>query len=194
MPKTSEQCEKIRDEMRDRIITGSIKCFAKRGYSGCKISTLAEFIGIGQGTIYSYFPSKEAVFEAIIQKNAEPSKLAELLNAPYPAKEKIEKLTHIMFEEIRNKTLVAYMFVFNIRITEEQTNSNRFTDEYKKEPTNLLMEVIKQGQEEGTVASGDAYRMADFYWEVIHIIAMQQILDEEYQMPPQDYVNRILLL
>ena len=193
MPKTKEQCEQIREEMKERIIQGAIKCFAQRGYSGCKISTLAEYIGIAQGTVYSYFPSKEAIFEAIIQKSTENSHLEEILSSVSLAKAKIELLTHIMFEEIKNKTLTSYMFALNVRIVEEQTISNQFTKQYEKEPTKLLEKIVEQGQREGTVVGGNAYRLADFYWEVIHIIAMQQVIDESYQMPPEYFVNRLLL-
>ncbi len=39
--------------------------FAKNGFAGTKISDLAKHIGIGQGTLYIYFKSKEELFHEI---------------------------------------------------------------------------------------------------------------------------------
>ena len=51
MPKSSERCREIREEMKDKIIKESMLYFAKNGFSGTKISDLAKYIGIGQGTM-----------------------------------------------------------------------------------------------------------------------------------------------
>ena len=59
MPKSPEKCQEIREETRSKIFHDSMLYFAKNGFAGTKISDLAKHIGIGQGTIYIYFKSKE---------------------------------------------------------------------------------------------------------------------------------------
>ena len=59
MPKSPEKCQEIREETRSKILHDSMLYFAKNGFAGTKISDLAKHIGIGQGTIYIYFKSKE---------------------------------------------------------------------------------------------------------------------------------------
>ena len=49
MPKTLEQCKKIREEMRAKILKESALYFARYGFADTKISDLAKHIGIGQG-------------------------------------------------------------------------------------------------------------------------------------------------
>ena len=61
MPKSPEKCQEIREETRSKILHDSMLYFAKNGFAGTKISDLAKHIGIGQGTIYIYFKSKERV-------------------------------------------------------------------------------------------------------------------------------------
>ena len=58
MPKTKEQCKKMREDMRVKILKMSSLYFARNGFGDTKISDLAKHIGIGQGTIYLYFKSK----------------------------------------------------------------------------------------------------------------------------------------
>ena len=65
MPKSQERCQEIREETRSKILNDSMLYFAKNGFAGTKISDLAKHIGIGQGTLYIYFKSKEELFQEI---------------------------------------------------------------------------------------------------------------------------------
>ena len=49
------------------IIEAAAKVFANRGYSGTLMADIAREAGIGKGTIYEYFPSKEGLFFAVFE-------------------------------------------------------------------------------------------------------------------------------
>ena len=76
--------------------------FAKNGFSGTKMADLAKYIGIGQGTIYVYFKSKEDLFEAIHERISAKEDIKEmkvLWMLPVLAKQKI----HMLSESILKK-------------------------------------------------------------------------------------------
>ena len=52
-------------DKKTRIIQAAIKVFAKSGLEKGKIADVALEAGIGKGTVYEYFSSKDAIFEAI---------------------------------------------------------------------------------------------------------------------------------
>ena len=52
------------ERRREQILETAAKLFAKHGYANADTQLLAEELGVGKGTIYRYFPSKEAVFLA----------------------------------------------------------------------------------------------------------------------------------
>jgi len=52
---------------RSLIIEAAAKVFANRGYNGTIIADIATEAGIGKGTIYEYFLSKEDLFFAVFQ-------------------------------------------------------------------------------------------------------------------------------
>jgi AcrR family transcriptional regulator len=52
---------------RDRIIAAALTTFAQKGYAGTRIIEVARAAGIGKGTIYEYFRSKEALFFATLE-------------------------------------------------------------------------------------------------------------------------------
>ncbi len=52
---------------RSLIIEAAARVFANRGYNGTIIANIAREAGIGKGTIYEYFLSKEDLFFAVFQ-------------------------------------------------------------------------------------------------------------------------------
>lgn len=52
---------------RIRIIDAATRVFARKGYNGTRMSEVAQMAGIGKGTIYEYFRSKEALFFAVFE-------------------------------------------------------------------------------------------------------------------------------
>ena len=53
-----------KEEKRNHILEAAIKVFAKLGLPNAKMMHIAEAAGIGKGTIYEYFKSKEELFIA----------------------------------------------------------------------------------------------------------------------------------
>lgn len=63
-PRTPEQTQQIREERQAEILEAALKLFAEKGLHDTKVSEIAAEAGVSQGTVYWYFDSKEALFEA----------------------------------------------------------------------------------------------------------------------------------
>ncbi len=68
-PRTKEQFEAIRAKSRKAILRAALKLFAKKGYVETTTADIAWKVGISKGLIYAYFPSKDAILEAIISES-----------------------------------------------------------------------------------------------------------------------------
>lgn len=55
-----------KQEKRNQIIEAAVKVFARLGFPNTKMLQIAQTAGIGKGTIYEYFRSKEELFIAVI--------------------------------------------------------------------------------------------------------------------------------
>ncbi len=55
-------------DKRDVILTAALELFVERGFHGTAVPLVAERAGVGAGTIYRYFESKEALVNALYQK------------------------------------------------------------------------------------------------------------------------------
>lgn len=59
MPKVSTEHKERR---REQILEGARRCFGRHGYEGATVARLEAEIGLSRGAIFSYFPSKDALF------------------------------------------------------------------------------------------------------------------------------------
>ena len=58
----------IRARREEQILEAAAKLFAQHGYAEMATQALADTLGVGKGTIYRYFPSKEALFLAAVDR------------------------------------------------------------------------------------------------------------------------------
>lgn len=61
-------------ERRQQIIGAATEVFSRHGFQGTTMRQLARRAGISEAMIYHHFPSKEALYDAILEKKIEDSK------------------------------------------------------------------------------------------------------------------------
>ena len=190
MPKTEEQCKQMRDDMRARILRESAIYFAKNGFGNTKIGDLAKHIGIGQGTMYMYFKSKEELFEEIrktADNKEELKKMKLLVKLPIPAKLKIEKISAEMEKQLAENEEYAVKITIISQLMLEQKKDFSSNEFYKE-----LVKVIKQGQKEGSVVDGDPMYLADLYWGNIYLYALKRVFLNNPKTVTKETLSRLL--
>ncbi|MCF2642962.1 MAG: TetR/AcrR family transcriptional regulator [Lachnospiraceae bacterium] len=196
MPKSSERCREIREEMKEKIIKESMLYFAKNGFSGTKISDLAKYIGIGQGTIYVYFKSKEDLFSEIyrrINNSSDIKELKRLSHLPISARQKIHKLTQSIMENLKADKNYAAKVTLNTQMMLGEEDYASADTTYQSKLYQYTAQIIKQGQKEGSVVAGDAMKLSDYYWGVVYLYALKQLFTTSYEMISVKDLERILL-
>lgn len=63
--------ETRRQTRRDAIVQVAAQSFLEQGYAGTTMSGIATTLGGSKGTLWSYFPSKEALFVAVLDRLTE---------------------------------------------------------------------------------------------------------------------------
>lgn len=197
MPKSKERCQEIREEMRNTILQKSLLYFAKNGFAGTKISDLSRNIGIGQGTIYVYFESKEELFQEIMKMadcEKEVKQLKLLMHMPISAKKKLRKLSETVMEQLQTDESFAAMIALNTQMLLEKTadySSENTT--YRSELYECTAKIIEQGQKEGTMVEGASMKLADYYWGVIYLYSLKRLFTTEYEMITIEDLERTVL-
>lgn len=188
MPKSQERCQEIREETKNLIIKKSILFFARNGFAGTKISDLSKHIGIAQGTIYIYFKSKEELYDeifAISDKIAGNDKLTMLSGLPLPAEQKIRKMSDYFIKSLKDDEMFAAgIALYTQRLLEGEADQSFYMTTEK---------IIKQGQKEGSVVSGNSRKLSEFYWGVVYLYAVKSLYTSGSVMISSSDLSRILL-
>jgi AcrR family transcriptional regulator len=71
LPKAGKR-ELQKEARRTAIIDAALEAFTHQGFTATKLDDVAERAGIGKGTIYLYFDSKENLFEEVVRHNLFP--------------------------------------------------------------------------------------------------------------------------
>ncbi len=99
-------------DKREAILAGAVELFAEKGFYGTAVPEIAEKAGVGAGTIYRYFESKEAIVNALFQRNKSLLMAAVVDDFPYDAKTR-EQLHHFISRVLAfaRKHPVAFKFL-----------------------------------------------------------------------------------
>jgi AcrR family transcriptional regulator len=69
---------------RQAILDAALLTFAEHGFEAARLDDVAARAGVAKGTLYLYFPSKEALFEALVRNAVAPiiAQVSEIAAAP----------------------------------------------------------------------------------------------------------------
>ena len=59
----------LKDEVRDRILKAALEVFAAQGFIGATMAMIGERAGLGTASLYRYYKSKDALFDAVIPQS-----------------------------------------------------------------------------------------------------------------------------
>lgn len=54
------------------LLEAALDTFVAKGFTAARMEDIAKRAGVSKGTIYLYYPSKEAIFEALVRRNIIP--------------------------------------------------------------------------------------------------------------------------
>ena len=58
------------EDTKQKIIEKALELFAERGYDSVSVGEIAKAVGIKAPSLYNHFPSKQAIFDAIVESTA----------------------------------------------------------------------------------------------------------------------------
>src|SRR5438105_3013209 len=84
---------------REAILDAALELFAERGFHGTAVPLVAEKAGVGAGTVYRYFESKEKLVNALYQQWK--SRMAGCLFDQFPVDGPARTKFHALWEALR---------------------------------------------------------------------------------------------
>lgn len=108
--------EQQAEQRRIQLIDAALELFSERGIEATRVSDIARAAGVAQGLLYHYFPSKDALVAAIIERHGPLPLIFELLATPpdKPVRETLLDLTTRVYAFVQERRAFLHLIVRDI--------------------------------------------------------------------------------
>ncbi|HSR13114.1 MAG TPA: TetR/AcrR family transcriptional regulator [Thermodesulfobacteriota bacterium] len=183
-------------DRREQILHGAMKLFAEKGFQGTTTRELAGKLKISEALMFKYFPSKEALYRAIIRKRTDGSEEMFFPNEAVQAKNDREVFRSIASYLIsKNTEDPVFMRLIHYSALEGHDLSRMFFETHAMEKTKLLSDYIRQRVKEGgfrkvspLLAARAFIAMALHHVQSVEIYGMKDLA----RFPQKDVVDTIV--
>lgn len=173
------------EERRADIIQAARHLFQTQEYSKTTMQDVIESLGIAKGTIYHYFPSKEALLEAVVADMVDSiiEQLSDLIeNSKGNALEKIKQVIKMGNIASKNEEILSHL-----HRPGNETMHTRLLAETILKQAPLYEKLIRQGCDEGLFKTEAPLECAEFMLTGIQFLTDRGI----YEWSGQDLNRRI---
>lgn len=137
--KTPKKRQRRKEARPDEIIAAAIELWKLRGFAATRLEDVAAGAGVAKGTIYRYFSSKEALFEAAVE-----ARIVRSLEQAKQSSELFEGTTEeallAFFEKVRREMVDGGSFIFlKVLISE----GHRFPDLVERYEATVLRRGVE---------------------------------------------------
>lgn len=138
-----------RDEMRDSIVKAATQVFTRFGFKKTSMDDIARSIRMGKSSIYYYFKSKEEIFQAVVDSEADMLriKVNKILEGSDDSMSKLRAYVKLRMDLI--KQLSNYMEILknddlmNLALTE------KIRKKYDDEEVTIIRRILEEGNDKG---------------------------------------------
>ncbi len=159
---------------REQILEGATRLFAEKGFRGTKTREIAQELSISEALVYRHFPSKEALYRAIIEKRIHGSEEILFPRKAVQAKDDHEVFRNIALHLIRKNTAdPTFLRLVLFSALEGNELSRIFFDTYALANLRVLADYISQRVDEKAFRKVDPLLAARAFLGMVmhHIIA-----------------------
>jgi len=178
------------------IIQAAIEVFGKKSFQDSNISEIARRANVAEGTIYQYFRNKEDLFFSIpIEKTKEFCADLELhLQGMVGPFNKIRKF--IWYYLYFFKTNPEYGRILMLEMRVSRTFVKTKTYSFLRRSTSKILEIIKEGQEEGIIRKdANPYVIRQLTLGILeHVVTRWLLKGEKYDlMDSYEDISRLVM-
>ena len=145
---------KAPEERKAEIITTAASLITQHGYKKVAMIDVANAIGVSKAALYVYFPTKDALFEAVVFQSLE-APLAAIKNASEARINTTEKLTNML---VNSFTLALYKPKPMIElINSSRGYAQNILKDHTQQSLDLYSEVLNHAQLHGEITLPSQY-------------------------------------
>ncbi len=162
-----------KEKMRAKIVDTAFSLFAEHGFNDTTMEQIAEEADIAKGTLYNYFPAKEAIVGAYIQRNfaaQREARLEQLTHLP-DTRARLEFVFTSLLEGVQRQSEIFEKFL----VYRMQNMVSFQQDEAEASGMQVLaVHIVEMGQQAGEIRIDIPQGMLLDLFEFVFISAVKQ--------------------
>lgn len=140
----------VKDEVRAHIVGMARKIFTRYGFKKTTMEEIAAATHKGKSTIYYYFKSKEEIFRAVVEREAEEIKI-KLGKTIQTDGSPIDKLkTYILFRLHHQRSVENFYAALNEEYLSHMDFILEIRRQFDMEERQVVKEILEEGMQNGT--------------------------------------------
>ncbi|MDE5546320.1 MAG: TetR/AcrR family transcriptional regulator [Anaeroplasmataceae bacterium] len=186
--KRIEQKEKRRRE----ILNVGLDLFIRKGYAGTRTAEIANIVGISEGLLFHYFETKEKLYLTLIEIaiNGKDNIFQSTEESPIGFYERTAKE---ILDYITKEPFAAKLFVLMNRAQYDEVFSDQIHKYFmRKQDIEYSVNLIKQGQREGSIREGNPIALVTAFFMAIQGIAESIVRNPEMPIPNSEWIVDII--
>lgn len=183
----SDQREAHEESRRKQILEAALRVWARDGFHDSTVEAIAREAGVGKGTIYLYFPTKEAVLDAVIARFSLLPAIEELAAKLHeiPPERAIPALVESLWQRLRERAGIFRLVLVTGMLRPE--NTRVFLERVMLPGNRLVAEYLDRCIARGALRPLDTFVAARaLIGSVVVFIVSQLVLGGEELRPIED--------
>ncbi len=171
---------------RQRLLDAAERVFGKDGYHDASIAEITREAGVGLGTFYEYFDSKESIFQELVRYMSHElrRRIAERV-AAYPSRAEKERVGFQTFFEFVLEHRDLYWIVLQSQFVDEETYKW-----YYRRLAEGYLRGLQEAQANGEVTVQDLDTLAYALLGMGSMLGMRWVLWEN-RLPPDEVIETL---
>ncbi len=134
--------------MRNTIVSIAAEVFAKFGFKKTTVDDIAQALSKGKSSIYYYFSSKEDIFKAVIEKEADAlrEKINEILQSDQKVIDKVKAYVNTRMQAV--KVMANYYTLVNDKGVNHLDMVEKLRLKYDTEEVSIIKALLTEGVEQ----------------------------------------------
>ncbi|MFJ8460650.1 TetR/AcrR family transcriptional regulator [Lysinibacillus xylanilyticus] len=140
-----------RKQIHETLLSKSKELFIQYGFSKTSIDDIVNACGIAKGSFYSYYPTKEELFYAVLRREEEIKNniIAEVMSESLPPKELLMRFFDISFKAIEENEFFQSLYQRGEYERIVKRLPKELIDDHAREDLESSLQFVKFLQEKG---------------------------------------------
>jgi AcrR family transcriptional regulator len=169
---------------REQILEGALKVFSSGGFAETRMDAVALAVGVSKACLYTYFPTKDALLQELVQRFSLLPELPELLDGicALPAERAIPTLVGQIWPRIRERRELARVLVREVQSVPER--ARLYAERVRMPAYQALAQYLEARMAQGELAPGDPWASAQCLFGMLWSFLLSQELMGERELHP----------